>query len=328
MSKLKQWWQVTNSTLAFQVLVPSGSTIHLSGNGSLWSWTHMWRAQRCYLPRKHLPEPAAVDRKIDMAPFAVELVQNSVKCPIDPPLNGMEGICTEGMDCSYGFSCCCPDESQCSPDVKCQCVDGFLDCVERKCDAFVCAGPPPLLESPFPENEATKADGLICPPQEVASTTSTCTVEEGKEYYHCVYSFSCCCPDADDRFSGRYCSSEPPVYVQHGRLFLRCTHLSGMPRRCERSGVPEALPENNTPCPNPVGETCGFGVITCCDGTTYAGHYCTCQGIGLWDCRIRITCAIWQVVWQKNKQWFGRSMFKDWRKGKECTYIGQVIDFM
>ena len=231
------------------------------------------------------PKPVAVDRKIDMAPFAVELVQNSVKCPIDPPANGMESICVEGMECTYGFSCCCPDESQCSPDVKCQCVDGLLDCVERKCDAFVCTGPPPLLESPSPENEATKANGLICPPQEIASTTTTCTIEGDKEFYHCEYSFSCCCPDADDSFSGRYCSSDLQCTCNVGVFSCDAPICPECPVGVNEVECPEALPENNTPCPNPVGETCGFGVVTCCDGTNYAGHYCTCQGNGLWDCR-------------------------------------------
>lgn len=239
------------------------------------------------------PTPSITERKIDATKSHDELNNNPAACPVSEPEyvhNGtvtefVAGTCAAGetYECGYGWSCCCPDQSQCSSDLKCSCENEKLVCEPKHCDQFLCIGAPKLLNSPFPEDPSEQ--NILCPAHSEASKVvasglkGECSTED--DFYHCVYGFECCCP-------GRYCSSE-----------MQCTCSVGVfscdQRTCPlcEAGAPDVvcpveapvdLPNQRTFCPNPPGETCGFGKLECCGTeTAYAQTYCTCEN-SLWDC--------------------------------------------
>lgn len=235
------------------------------------------------------PEPIIVEVKNDVPP-PPSFKANDPLCPVDAPtldVNSTKTVCTEeGLNCQYGYSCCCADNSQCSADLKCECTNGVLECKTKTCDAFLCLGPPPLLESPFHSSEPIITTGLICPQEEVALTTKTCVVETGMEFYHCVYSYSCCCPNSPSGadFSGRYCSSDLQCTCNEGVFTCDVAACPECPVEADDVKCPAEKPQHLSECPNPEGETCGFGEVKCCNDKIHAASYCTCQGNGLWNC--------------------------------------------
>lgn len=239
------------------------------------------------------PEPIIVDVKNDVPP-PPSFKGNNASCPLEAPSGiGSDGVtvekttCTsEGLTCQYGYSCCCQDNSQCSADVKCDCIDGVLECKPKVCDAFLCLGPPPLLQTPFAASDTVVTSGLICPSEEDALSTKTCVVEKDMEFYHCVYSFSCCCPNSPSGadFSGRYCSSDLQCTCNAGAFTCDVAECPLCPVDADDVQCPVEKPEHLSVCPNAEGETCGFGQVKCCNGKIHAASYCTCQGNGLWNC--------------------------------------------
>jgi hypothetical protein len=234
------------------------------------------------------PEPLIVEVKNEVPP-PPSIKANNPLCPLEaPPLDvNSTTMCTEeGLNCQYGYSCCCADNSQCSADLKCECINGVLECKSKTCEAFLCLGPPPLLESPFHMSEQIITTGLICPQEELALSTKKCVVETDMQYYHCVYSYSCCCPNSPSGadFSGRYCSSDLQCTCNEGAFSCDVAACPECPVDADDVKCPAEKPEHLSECPNPEGETCGFGEVKCCNEKIQAASYCTCQGNGLWNC--------------------------------------------
>eukprot|EP00545_Synedropsis_sp_CCMP1620_P002863 CAMPEP_0119013700 /NCGR_PEP_ID=MMETSP1176-20130426/8785_1 /TAXON_ID=265551 /ORGANISM="Synedropsis recta cf, Strain CCMP1620" /LENGTH=497 /DNA_ID=CAMNT_0006966809 /DNA_START=104 /DNA_END=1597 /DNA_ORIENTATION=+ len=240
---------------------------------------------------------------------------NPEGCPADEPFptNSTDLTCGTGSsldnyECDYGYSCCCPDGSECSSDLKCDCnvTTGVLTCHAKTCAAFNCIPPPELLESPFTADPHDN-NGL-CPAYETAAAlhadegqnATSCNVDDQYAFYTCEYGFYCCCPDDETdifNYNGRYCSSE-----------LQCSCSAGVftcdARECPACGVavvepdgstttevteapkilcPETQPNHDDKCTIDGGDTCGYDEITCCDGSKHANFYCKCVP-GTWDC--------------------------------------------
>jgi hypothetical protein len=245
------------------------------------------------------PKPSVLERKVISKAPPKSMMSNDAICPMSEPVNGLEAMCNqESLECQFGYSCCCPDGTQCSPDVKCVCKDGMFECRHKSCDAFLCMGPPPLLTSPFLSTIMSAADtedmndsGLaLCPDPKEAVSLNTCNVEPGNRFYHCEYGYSCCCPASttspNAAHSGRFCSTDMQCTCNSGFFSCNAVLCPACPEDSPDLVCPEIVPTDKvTSCGGYTeGDTCGFGEVKCCNGKVFAQHYCTCQGDGLWDC--------------------------------------------